>query len=348
MRVLLACDRSGGHIFPALALAEVLKQKDACFGRSRSPESIYFFAPGSSLKQYIREAGFKVIGRRLPRNIILEGVFRFWEALSILITLRPAKVIGFGGRDSFFLVFLSSAIGLDTSIYEPNAGFGKANRILSFFTRRILRGFEQEKVDKKTRVIGVPLRPGIKKIDTALARRALGFDQTTVILCLGGSQGASFINSIFTRFIQSCQARLQIIHLTGKKEYFEILQFYNKINNKAFVKDFYYQMELLYSAADLVVARAGASTLAELTFYGLPSVLIPHPQAGRHQKENALYFMDRQAAFVCLQEDFSFEQFKQRLDSLINDEGLRRVMKVRTSGIPLGVVFEDFCARSHI
>ena len=158
----------------------------------------------------------------------------------------------------------------------------------------------------------------------------------------------SFINGIFTKFIESCDERIQIIHLTGKKEYFEISQFYNKINNKVFVKDFYYQMELLYSAADLVVSRAGASSLAELTFYGLPSVLIPHPKAGRHQKENALYFMKRQAAFVCLQEDFSFEKFKGCLVSLIKDAGLRRAMKVNTARIQLGVAFEDFCARSHM
>ncbi len=317
MRVLLACERSAGHIFPAF-----------CFARKLDKEGseVYFFITSNFLKKYIEEKGFKVAGQSFAhRNIIIESLWRLLEAVYLILKLKPNKVIGFGGRDSFFLILFSSLLFLDTSIYEPNLKAGKANKVLKFFVRKILRGFES-KPDKKSTTIGVVLRDNIKRIDKNQARRLLNINAGPVVFCFGGSQGSVFINDIFMRFVSSCKEGFSFIHLTGQDEYFKFIQLYNTIYRDKFVKDFYYDMEVPYSAADLVVCRSGASTLGEISFYGLPSILIPHPQGGAHQKENALYFKERGAAFVCLQSDFSFNDFSRKLKELILDEDLRRRM----------------------
>jgi UDP-N-acetylglucosamine--N-acetylmuramyl-(pentapeptide) pyrophosphoryl-undecaprenol N-acetylglucosamine transferase len=102
-------------------------------------------------------------------------------------------------------------------------------------------------------------------------------------------------------------------------------------------------MELLYSAADIVICRAGASTLGEISYYKLPSLLIPHPAAGGHQKANAMYFKQRQAACVFSQENFNFEQFRFAAAELLQDNNLRSRMKNNLNDIRIGIGFEDFC-----
>lgn len=328
-KVLLVCERSGGHIFPALSIGKKLK---------REGKEVHFFVTSDFLKNYVEREGFPTIGRGFPsRNLFVESLWRFFEALGIILTLRPKKVIGFGGRDSFFLVLISSFLFRDTVIYEPNVKPGKANKVLVFFTRKILFGFET----------GIPMRDNIKKIDKTRARKILGFDERPVVFCFGGSQGSAFINRAFMRFVHSVKEDYQIIHLTGKEDYPNILESYRGVENNKFIKDFHYEMELLYSAADVIISRAGASALGEISYYGLPSVLIPHPAAGGHQRENAFYFKNRGAAFVHLQSDFSFENFKSLLERLICDNDLRESVKEKARGIKLGVSFEDFCGSSY-
>ena len=342
MKILLVCERSGGHIFPALAFAKKI-QKDLS-AKGLKPK-IYFFVTSSFLKRYIKKEGFIVLGRSFAlRNLFTESIWRFFEALFILFWLRPNKVIGFGGRDSFFLVLLSSFFFLDTTIYEPNISFGQANKILSLFVKKIFRGFKTS----RGKTIGIPLRENIKKIEKIKAREVLGFNQSPVILCFGGSQGSFFINKIFQQFVQSSKVNYQIIHITGKKSFLELSEFYNKIEKNKFIKDFYYDIELLYSASDIVIGRSGAVTLGELTYYELPSILIPHPQAYAHQKENAFYLVDRKASFVCLQDDFSFDKFKAKLESLLLDDKLRKAISNNLKDVKLGVSFEDFCKNTDL
>jgi UDP-N-acetylglucosamine--N-acetylmuramyl-(pentapeptide) pyrophosphoryl-undecaprenol N-acetylglucosamine transferase len=285
MRVLLACERSGGHIFPALVIGKKMRERLT----ARDPRSeVYFFATSNFLKEYLEKEGFLVYGRAFFfRSLIFEIPYRAIEAIYLIFKLRPQKIIGFGGRDSFFLILFGSLLFLDTSIYEPNIKLGKANRILSFFVNRILCGFEDKIKNKKLKFIGIPLRENIKIIDRDQALQTLKFNNKPVIFCFGGSQGASFINNVFASLIADLNIDCQIIHLTGIRDYFEIVKLYNKIDKKAFVKDFYYNMEILYSAADIVISRAGASTLGEISHYQLPSILIPHPRAGGHQKERS-------------------------------------------------------------
>ena len=337
MRILFVCERSAGHIFPALAIAE----------RTREESTIYFFATSSFLKKYIEKQGFICFGQSLPlRNLIIESIWRLFESLYLILKLRPGKVIGFGGRDSFFLLLFSSLLGIKTAIYEPNVKMGRANGLLKPFIGKVLRGFESNE-SRKTKTIGIPLRKNIKKIDKLRARKILNFGDAPVIFCFGGSQGSSFINQVFLRFIRESEKDYQIIHLTGPGEYAKIIKAYSGISNNKLVKDFYYETEVLYSAADVVFSRAGAVTLGEISFYGLPAILLPHPLACGHQKENAFYFERKGAAMVYLQDEFSFEDFSFSLNKLIDDKSLRQTMKNNLNKIKLGVSYENFNSNNY-
>ena len=189
----------------------------------------------------------------------------------------------------------------------------------------------------KCRTIGVPLRENIIKYEGERARKILNFDSRPVILCFGGSQGASFINAAAVELFRELEGSCQIIHLTGKREYFKIARLYNKIKEgNKFIRDFYYSMDVLYNSADMVISRAGASALAEISFYGLPSLLVPYP-GDSHQVKNALYFGKRGAAFVLTQGAFSFNKFKRLAARLLYDGKLREEMSENLKNIRLGV-----------
>ncbi|MFA5271853.1 MAG: UDP-N-acetylglucosamine--N-acetylmuramyl-(pentapeptide) pyrophosphoryl-undecaprenol N-acetylglucosamine transferase [Candidatus Omnitrophota bacterium] len=341
MRILFVCDRSGGHVFPALAIAGKIKQ-------NKQNSEIHFFITSAFLKEHLSQKGFTVWGKSFnSRNLFVEMFYRIFEAGYLIFRLRPKMVIGFGGRDSFFLMLFASLLNLDTAIYEPNVKPGKANSFLSLFVKKVFRGFKEEKTNKKTIVIGIPLRENIKKIERAAALAKLGFRDKPTLFCFGGSQGSVFLNDVFLKLIQSLDYDFQVIHLTGQSEYFKISQFYNKIEKKSFVKDFYYEMETLYSASDVVLARSGASTLAEIAYYKLPSILIPHPAAGGHQKENALYLVNKEAAYMYYQENFSFDDFKRTVQSLLEDRRLRQRIEDNLSAIKIGISFEDFSKNTY-
>lgn len=342
MKVLLACERSGGHIFPAIAFGQKIRQNALKQGRVKDSK-IYFFLTSSRLREYVKKEGFETIGVSLnSRNLLVESVWRCLEAIYIIIKVRPARIIGFGGRDSFFLTILGSFLPIKTIIYEPNLVLGKANRLLSYFSRLILRGFVPVNRRKKEKVIGIPLRKNIKKIDKNQACKMLNFDAKPVVLCLGGSQGSEFINQTFLRFVAESKLDYQLIHLSGYKSFPGISQYYRKVKKNKFVKDFYYDMEVLYSAADIVISRAGAITLGEISFYGLASLLIPHPQGGGHQEKNAVYFERRKAAYVFRQNSFFYPDFFRTLNNLIEDDNLRREISNNSRQLKLGVSFEEF------
>lgn len=354
MRILLVCERSGGHIFPALVLGRKLRQNK---GR------VSFFVSSGVLKSYVIAEKFDVYGRNfLFRNLVLECFWRFFEAVYLLFKIMPQRVIGFGGRDSFFLLFLASLAGIDTAIYEPNMELGKANKLLSIVVKNVFCGFAPlEKAANgesnflirfgftilktrpcKIKTVGIPLREGLIKISKEQACRKLGLADQPVIFCCGGSQGSSFINKNFIAFAQNSRKHWQAVHITGQREYLEISRLYNKIDRGKFVRGFFYPIELFYSAADIVVCRAGASTLGEISYYQKPAVLIPYPGAGGHQVKNAFFFRARKAACVFSQNDFSFRAFSRVLENLLSDSGLRAGLAANISKIKLGVTAEEF------
>lgn len=331
-KILLVSERSAGHIYPALAVAEKIKTKNA-------RNKVFIFVTSGFLKEKVKSKGYSTLGRVFSfRNILIEFFWRLPEAIYILFKVRPAWVIGFGGRDSFFLVLLSCFLVKKKKvfIYEPNRKMGRANKVLSWFVPVLLRGLPPEDRKKNHKRVGIIPGKDRLKISKKEAFKKLGFDQKPVVLCFGGSQGSSFINKNFMRYVsENKQDSYQIIHLTGARDFSEAALFYEKIENKKFIKDFYEDMSLFYSAADVVVCRAGAFSLADISFYGLPAILIPHPEAGGHQGINAAYLEEKGAAVVFSQRDFSFEDFNICLKKLIGDSNFYSKIKENLNKIKL-------------
>lgn len=338
MKFLLVSERSGGHVYPALVIADKIKEKES------KTNNIFFFTSSSIFENYIKNKGYSRLGIIFKsRNIVIELLVRFIESFYILFKVRPDYVIGFGGRDSIFLILFSRLFTNNIDIYEPNAKMGKANRFLACFVKRILRGIPPLDKNRKQKIIGVPLNKNIVRRDKRKIKKTLGFDEKPIVFCFGGSQGSNFINNIFFDFVRNHdQASYQIIHITGKNDYQRMLQFYKKIKTNKVVNDFCQDMSIFYNIADIIISRAGAITLGEISFYNIPSIIIPYPGAGGHQSANACYLVKKKAAFVLDQNNFHFFEFENHLQTMILDVNLRSSMKQNWQKINLEVSYEDF------
>ncbi len=316
MRILFSGERSGGHILAALVFCRYAE------------DDVYVFVPDDLPSGFFENVNIKRVGRKFPcRNIFLEFIFRMMEAAMIIYRIRPHVVIGMGGRLSIFIVIWGRVVGVRVFIYEPNVVMGRANRLLSRFVHKIYCGYHTRISSSGIVRIGVPVREEMVKVDKSQARKLLGLNiGVPVVLCVGGSRGSEFINNTFKKAVQDLDHKIQVIHITGAKQYSEIFRFYDTINVQAYVIDFCTHMNIVYSAADIIVSRAGAFTLAEIAYFGLPSVLIPHPFAGRHQWHNAAYFQKRKAAFLIEQSESTSSALKEALSRLITDDELRQKM----------------------
>lgn len=296
----------------------------------------------------MRAQGFTVWGKAFRRRwVALEMAWRFFESFWIMARVRPRRVVGFGGRDSLCLVALAAVLGCDTALYEPNVSCGKANALLVRWVRRVFTGFPQRVSRDRAEVVGIPLRESMVRIDRVTARKYAGIhDSCPVVVCCGGSQGSQFLNTQFVRFAAQSKLRFSIIHIAGAQDVERVRKMYISIHQRHYaVKDFDEHMERVYSAADLIVSRAGASSIAEIVSYGLPAVLVPHPAAGGHQEDNARYVAQRDAAVMVLQQGFNFDIFATALDRLITDGAYRAGMVQKCAQLSLGVRHEEFSKR---
>ena len=326
MKVVIATGGGGGHLYPALSLAEELnsRQADILFAVNR-------LVPSLTAKGYRFE---RILTFPAPYGFSFK-IFAFLTVLPIgflqsfflLKKFKPGVVVGFGGYFSFPVVLAAVILKVPTLIHEQNVLPGRANRLLSKFVKRIAVGFEEAGKyfkDKPTVVTGNPIRedalnsaPGREK---ALKEFGLEADRFT-ILVMGGSQGASGLNVLFIYALLRIEDRkgLQIIHLTGERDYEVIKADYGALTLKYKIFSYLDRMELAYCLADLVISRAGASTISELTALGLPAILIPYPGAGAHQSKNAGYLAAHGAAIVLEEENSNPTRLKVVLTGLLKD-----------------------------
>jgi UDP-N-acetylglucosamine--N-acetylmuramyl-(pentapeptide) pyrophosphoryl-undecaprenol N-acetylglucosamine transferase len=328
MNAVIACGGTGGHLFPGLAVAEVL--------RERGHDVLLFVSEkevdAMALKEHPEIAVEKLPSIGLPSPFspaILGFARRFNESLArcraIYRRFKPQVVLGMGGFTSTAPVLAGKLRGVPTFIHESNAIPGKANKITARLVRAVLLGFKEcapffPKV--KTEVTGTPIRTELQRIDRRTAREQIGLDaQTMTLLLMGGSQGASGINQAMIRSLPALsQCALQVIHLTGAREEKLVADNYQRAKMRAFVTAFHHHMEKLYSAADFVVARSGAASLAEIAAFSLPSILIPYPfAADDHQARNAEVFARAGAAIVVRESEISSDALARQIRGFIDD-----------------------------
>lgn len=301
MKIIITAGGTYGHIAPALSLISSLKKK--------SMAEVIFVSPNRELKESLFKQNIRtyfISNSKIKSASIfsfMQSLIRLISAIGacfyILLKIRPQIVVGFGGYAAFPLVISACILRIPTAIHEQNVVMGKANLFLSYFVRRVLLTFKETKRpfnSSKAIVIGNPIRQELKPVDKKEALRYLGLnEELCTILVMGGSQGSHKINEKFIEAIMQIRNKsLQVIHLAGKDDFEFVSQSYDKLDlskNKLHLKNrvfsFSDEMSYLLSAADLIISRAGASTISEISYFKIPSILVPYPYAGGHQIENA-------------------------------------------------------------
>ena len=335
MNAVIACGGTGGHLFPGIAVAEVLRERGhevLLFVSEKEIDSLAL-----STRSQFRFEKLPTIG--LP-SIYSPAIFgfirRFTESFSrcrsIYQKFKPQVVLGMGGFTSTAPILAGRIRGISTLVHESNAVPGRANRLAAKMVRAVLLGFKEcaaffPKV--RTELTGTPIRNELKRLDRQSARLKLGLQtDLTTMLVMGGSQGASGINQAIIKLLPLLHdAALQVIHLSGSRDERFVTENYRRERIPAFAAAFHHHMEEVYSAADFAVARSGAASLAEIASFELPSILIPFPYAADdHQTRNAEIFARAGAAFVLKESELSPELLSQKIRELIGrPEQLRRM-----------------------
>ena len=331
MNTVIACGGTGGHLFPGIAVAEVLRDRGHEVMLLVSEKDIDALA--LSTHRSFRFEKLPTIGLPSPFSpTILGFIRRFYESLSLCRSIyrkfKPQVVLGMGGFTSTAPVLAGKMRGISTFIHESNAVPGKANRLTARIVRAVMLGFKECAPffpKAHTEVTGTPIRTELKPLDRQISRQKLGLREgLTTLLVMGGSQGASGINQAMIKALPSFQGTpLQVIHLSGARDERLVADNYRRENISAYVAAFHHRMEEVYSAANLVVARAGAASLAEFSAFSLPGILIPFPYAADdHQTRNAEIYARARAAVLLKESELSGELLARKIRELIQNPQL--------------------------
>jgi UDP-N-acetylglucosamine--N-acetylmuramyl-(pentapeptide) pyrophosphoryl-undecaprenol N-acetylglucosamine transferase len=345
LKIIIAGGGTGGHLFPGLALAEEFKKRDnntevVFVGTEHGIESRIIPREGYPIK-FLRAEG--IIGKSLLRKIkaIWKLVLSVIDAHRILKIVIPDIVIGVGGYASGAIVFLANIKTIPTMIHEQNSVPGRTNRILGRFAKRICVTYQESLsffLKGKTFLTGNPVRSKILKGDRGSAYRLFPLDKDNfTVFIFGGSSGASSINRTMVNalnYISDLKEKIQFLHQTGDKNFENVREAYRKAGFKGIVTPFIYQMAEAYAIADVVISRAGATTLAELTAIGKPAILVPYPYAaGRHQELNAIKLREMGAAFVILDNELNGETIAKYIRDMYEKESVRTEMQRASRGL---------------
>ncbi len=296
MRLIITGGGTGGHLFPGIAVASAIQQ--------RIPDTRVLFIGTSRLldQQALAGRGFEVtaldcggvkglhVTAKLRSLLMLPGAV--WRALRILRRFKPDLVFGVGGYVTGPVLLAARILGIPIGIHEQNSVPGMANRIAGRLADRIFISLPCTPPfpPAKTRHSGNPVRQEI----LAVAGKKKQVEAFPTVLVLGGSQGAHRVNTLMMEAMEKLAAQqvsVQLIHQTGTADQALVVQCYQRLGVAAEVVPFIRDMAAAYSRADLVVSRAGATTLAELAVMGLPALLIPYPYAAdNHQVTNGEYY----------------------------------------------------------
>lgn len=357
MKVLISCGGTGGHINPGLAIADMIKAK--------YPDAEFLFAgtPKGMESKLVPQAGYrletiKVAG--FQRKISFENIGRNAKALAYLATsghrakeiienFKPDIAIGTGGYAAGPVIRKAARMGIPTAIHEQNAYPGVTNRLLSKEVDYVMLTVKEalDFMDKSRfeySVTGLPVRSNINIMSRSDARKRLGFNDDFTILSFGGSLGAGCINETMTEAIKwHVQKGLKINHIHGYggmgKDTFPQAMKDAGIplkSDRLRITEYINDMDVCLAAADLVICRSGASTLAELEAAGKASILIPSPiVAGNHQYHNAMVLGKAGAAEVIEQKDVTPEKIISEIEKLYNDPDKVEIMSHSAASLHL-------------
>ena len=360
MRIIVSGGGTGGHIYPAVTIANQIKEKqpdaEIIFVGTREGLECEIVPRYGYPIEFIEVAGFQ---RKLSLDTI-KSTFKLLagliDALKLIRKIKPDLVVGTGGYVCGPVLFLAALQGIPTCIQEQNAMPGVTNKILAHFVKKVFLGYQEagkyfggnsEKI-----FTGNPIRKEILEVSRATAIEKFKLDPAKkTILVSGGSRGARSINDAMALVETSLAGRsdVQVIHITGETGY---EKFIGQVEKKVLMSDnikvfrYMHDMPLALAAADLAVFRSGAIGLAELMARGIPSILVPYPYAtANHQEHNARAVEGAGGAVVILDKELTGEILLKQIESLLADESKLQKMKDAAKALGRPEAAEDIARK---
>lgn len=327
-RYIISGGGTGGHIYPAIAIADAIKERDP------KAEIIFVGAHGKMEMEKVPQAGYRIHGlwisglqrKQFSRNLLfpLKLMVSLFQALFLWLRYRPAIMIGTGGYASGPMLFVGSLMGSLTLIQEQNSYPGITNKLLAKRVNMVAvayEGMERYFPTKKIFYTGNPIREDMfaRRVSKRDAFHHYSLDPAKkVLVVIGGSLGAQALNEMIASRISFFEDQdVQVLWQCGRL-YYDRYEGINSPNITLF--DFVREMDLFYAAADVIISRAGASSISELCVVGKPTLFIPSPNVSEnHQYHNANQLATCGAA-IMIQEKEIEERFEQVFQALINDE----------------------------
>jgi len=330
--IMIMAGGTGGHIFPALAVAEYLRSQgwNVVWLGSRAGMEARVIPPRGYTMAWVRFSGVR--GKGWLRMLVA-----FWQSARALFLHRPDAVLGMGGYVAFPGGMMASLLNRPLVIHEQNAIAGLTNRVLARLADRILVAFPHA-FAPSTAVVwtGNPVRSEITALKGPEIRYAARSGRLQ-LLVIGGSLGARVLNEIVPQalVLLGADARPQVTHQSGAVDAEALREHYRQAGVNAELIPFIDDMAACYAAADLIICRAGASTVTELAVVGVASVLVPYPHAvDDHQTHNARYLAERGAAVLIPQREFTPEMLARLLGEFTRQKLLAMAQAARAAGKP--------------
>lgn len=362
-RFIISGGGTGGHVFPAIAIADALREE------LEEPRILFVGARGRMEMEKVPEAGYEIVGlpvegfrRKLSvRNIVvvIKLLVSLRMAGKLIREFRPDAVVGVGGYASGPLLRKAAGMGIPTILQEQNSYAGVTNRLLAKKARKIFVAYEgMEKYFPGSKIVlaGNPVRREIRELgregDRTAARKAFGLDsRSRVLLVLGGSLGARTINDAVKHGLDLIlqQPDISLIWQCGKYYYKEAREFIERHSSERIIlRDFIPRMDLAYGVADAIIARAGAITISELCHAAKPVILVPSPNVAEdHQTRNAKHLVKRSAALY-IPDNEAVGSMMKRAVELLGNENQKRELSSNIARLalpdPAGVIAREIVA----
>ena len=334
MKVIISAGGTGGHIYPALSIANKIKEKD------KNAEILYIGTLDRMEKDIVPKAGYKFIGIKVnglrrslsPKNI--KSVILFLSAIKkckkIIKDFKPDVVIGVGGYVSAPVVYAAHKLGVKCCIHEQNSSFGVTNKFASNFADKIFVSFkslEEKSLDKKCIYTGNPCSENAIKAETAKKEEYGLVPNKKLVLIVMGSLGSKTINEKMKKMLTLFNNKdYEVMFVTGKNYYDEYKN--NKYTKNIKIVPYIDNMVRLLKKTDCLVSRAGASTLSEISTLNVPSILIPSPYVTEnHQYKNAMDLVSKGAADIIEEKDLEGDILLRKIEKILDDKIYTKKMK---------------------
>jgi UDP-N-acetylglucosamine--N-acetylmuramyl-(pentapeptide) pyrophosphoryl-undecaprenol N-acetylglucosamine transferase len=339
-RLIIAGGGTGGHLFPGIAVARALKTRmqdaEVLFVVGRRRMEIDILSRSGFEAVSIDVEGIKGRGWKKGLSVVFKLPKSIFQSGAIIRRFSPSVALGVGGYSAGPLCTAAKWMGVPTAIHEQNSYPGVTNRLLSKMVDRIFISFEESRSCFKKREMILTGNPVRQELLLSRPVRPEGDDAFTVLV-VGGSQGAQAVNRIWVEAFQRLRERgrnIAVIHQTGTMDYERVVEDYRTRGLEGEIAPFIADMAVAYNRADMVVSRAGASTIFELAALGKPSILVPYPYAtNRHQEINAEALVRKGGAEMMLQEDLNADRLADALTRYMDNRPALREMGDRARQI---------------